>query len=178
MKELLEKLTGPKPDFDTNNSISLRATSLMKRYKVDFDVYLPTYKKCLQRPLVWTVLQKQQLILSILKGVYIPNISAVEVVDDNGDTVEFQIIDGKQRMNAVFSFLGGDFPLIDSDGNEHYFNDLPSEIQGKVKFFYFQINAAYSDVRRRITDEEKVQWFKFINFAGTAQDSEHMKQFD
>lgn len=178
MMNLLEKLTGPKPDFGTNSSITLRVDWIRKHYKVDFDVYLPTYSKNLQRPLVWTVLQKQQLILSILKGVYIPNISAVEVVGADGETVEFQIIDGKQRMSAVFAYLDGQFPLVDSDGNEHYYSDLPKAIQVKVSRYHFRINVVYSDPENRVTDQQKVEWFKFINFAGTAQDNEHMKQFD
>lgn len=175
--DLLEKLTGPKPEFDTNSSITLRVDWIRKQYKVDFDVYLPTYEKNLQRPLVWTLLQKQQLILSILKGAYIPNVSAVEVVNSDGETLEFQIIDGKQRMSTVFAFLDGKFPLVDGDGNKYYFKDLPTLLQNRVSRYYFTINVAYSDPENRITDQQKVEWFKFINFAGTAQDYEHMEQF-
>ena len=41
--------------------------SFLKRYKVDFDVFLPTKNVNLQRGLVWNDLQKQELITSINK---------------------------------------------------------------------------------------------------------------
>lgn len=44
---------------------------------VDYDVYLPTKRMNLQRPLVWTLEQKQELIISVLKGIDLASISII-----------------------------------------------------------------------------------------------------
>ena len=44
-------------------------------YDLDFDVYLPSKKMNLQRPFCWTLGQKQELIMSLLKGLNISQIS-------------------------------------------------------------------------------------------------------
>lgn len=46
-------------------------------YKIDFDVFLPSIGKNLQRPKVWTIAQKQQLIISVFKDLNIPTIVAI-----------------------------------------------------------------------------------------------------
>ena len=46
---------------------------------IDWDVYLPTKQMNLQRPLVWTLEQKQELIYSIFKGIQLPPISLIQI---------------------------------------------------------------------------------------------------
>jgi hypothetical protein len=46
-------------------------------YTVDFDVYLPSKGKNLQRPFCWTLEQKRELILSVLKGVHIQTFTVI-----------------------------------------------------------------------------------------------------
>ena len=59
-----------------------------------------------QRKLVWTLKEKQKLIDSILNGYPLPLFLLAETSDKN-----YEIIDGTQRFNAIFSFieLGFDF---------------------------------------------------------------------
>jgi len=69
-------------------------------YNLDFDVFLPSIGKNLQRELCWTLLQKQELILSILKGIQIPKMAFVFI---NHKII--QVVDGKQRLSALIDFF-------------------------------------------------------------------------
>ncbi|MBN2560460.1 MAG: DUF262 domain-containing protein [Phycisphaerae bacterium] len=60
-----------------------------------------------QRKLVWTVEEKQRLIDSMLHGYPIPLILLAEVGNDQ----KYEIIDGIQRLNAVFSFIENAFSV-------------------------------------------------------------------
>lgn len=60
-----------------------------------------------QRKLVWTVAEKERLIDSILQGYPIPLFLLAEIQTD-GDSV-FEIIDGMQRLNALFGFIENGF---------------------------------------------------------------------
>ncbi|NJD68810.1 MAG: DUF262 domain-containing protein [candidate division NC10 bacterium] len=57
-----------------------------------------------QRKLVWSVDEKRQLIDSILKGYPIPLILLAERPDVHGSG-RFEIVDGIQRFNAIFTFI-------------------------------------------------------------------------
>ncbi|WP_026143500.1 GmrSD restriction endonuclease domain-containing protein [Xanthomonas sacchari] len=63
-----------------------------------------------QRKLVWTLEEKQRLIESILKKYPIP---AVLVAEREGAIGTFEIIDGLQRLHAIFSFIETSFPTLD-----------------------------------------------------------------
>jgi hypothetical protein len=57
--------------------------SVVDSRKIDFDVYLPTKGINLQREKVWSLLQKRELIMSILMERFIPNICTLSLVDYN-----------------------------------------------------------------------------------------------
>ncbi len=63
-----------------------------------------------QRKLVWTALEKQKLVDSILKKYPIPAILIVEREDAAGT---YEIIDGLQRLHAIVSFIETSFPTLD-----------------------------------------------------------------
>ncbi|MFE2433632.1 DUF262 domain-containing protein [Streptomyces sp. NPDC059409] len=65
-----------------------------------------------QRKLVWTVAEKQLLIDSILDGYPIPLILLAERPEIHGSG-KYEIIDGMQRLDAIFSFIEQKF---DYDG--------------------------------------------------------------
>lgn len=62
-----------------------------------------------QRKLVWTEPEKARLIESILKGFPIPLILFAEREKTTPPT--YEIIDGLQRLNAIFSFVENAFPI-------------------------------------------------------------------
>lgn len=71
-----------------------------------------------QRKLVWTVEEKQALIDSILKGYPIPLILLAQRPTELG-AGNYEIIDGIQRLNAIFTFIEQGFTI-----DQKYF-DVP-----------------------------------------------------
>jgi uncharacterized protein with ParB-like and HNH nuclease domain len=63
-----------------------------------------------QRKLVWTVSEKERLIGSILKGYPIP-LFLLAVPPQITGNESYEIIDGMQRFNAIFSFIENVFPF-------------------------------------------------------------------
>lgn len=66
-----------------------------------------------QRKLVWTIEEKQRLIDSIIKNYPIPLILLAHTKDD-----KYEVIDGMQRLDAIFSFIDNKYPLE----SEQYFD--------------------------------------------------------
>jgi len=78
-----------------------------------------------QRKLVWSIEEKVSFIDSIKKGFPVPLILLAEVKGE--EKIKFEIIDGMQRLNAIISFLEGEFSV---DGS--YF-DLDTMASTKSK---------------------------------------------
>ncbi|BFV57543.1 DUF262 domain-containing protein [Kitasatospora sp. CMC57] len=62
-----------------------------------------------QRKLVWTVEEKERLIDSVLKKLPIPLILLAE--SQHEDVARLEVIDGLQRLNALFAFIENEFPV-------------------------------------------------------------------
>lgn len=147
-----------------------------KYYSLDFDVFLSSKGVNLQRALVWTLEQKRQLIYSILKGIYIPPITAVQHHEkkQNETMRTLFIIDGKQRLTTVISFVRGEFGILYEE-KEYFFIDLAEQAKRTVNDC-FRFDIAYSYWDRPVTDNQMIAWFEMINFAGTMQDVKHMEK--
>jgi hypothetical protein len=79
--------------------------SLYTRYQADrFGV-----NRRYQRKLVWSVEEKQKLADSILQNMPIPLFLVAEI--GLGTDASFEVIDGMQRLNAIFAFLENEFPV-------------------------------------------------------------------
>lgn len=61
-----------------------------------------------QRKLVWTQEEKVSLLDSMLRGYPIPLILLLQTADNH-----YEIIDGMQRLNAIFAFIENSYPLSD-----------------------------------------------------------------
>ena len=140
-------------------------------YKIDFDVYLPSIGKNLQREFVWTLAQKQELIFSLLKGIKLPNIACI--VDRRNNIV--QVIDGKQRLSTLIAFVAGEFSIM-VDGVEYFYKDLPADCKEVINYPALYADAIYTrgDLNP-ISDMDKINWFMQINFSGTPQDLAHLE---
>ena len=75
----------------------------------------------------------------------------------------------------MLSFLNNEFPLH-YDNNEYYFKDCSIELQFIIRNYSPSCEVGYYDERNKITDQDKIDWFKMINFGGTAQDIEHLNK--
>jgi hypothetical protein len=71
-----------------------------------------TQNRAYQREKVTNVKWKQDVLLTILYNTFagIPEIH-IRVIENEGDGYRFELIDGQQRVTAVFDFLKGDYAL-------------------------------------------------------------------
>lgn len=143
---------------------------------IDFNVYLPTKGRNLQRDYVWTIEQKRELIWSVLMNRHIPRMAMLNIVSAKEDIKgTYQVIDGKQRLSAMIDFYKGEYDLI-IDDKRFFFNDLPEDYKRVIAGFMFPYYVVNEDYGNKFTDEDKISWFRYINFAGTPQDAEHLKK--
>jgi hypothetical protein len=162
--------------FDLRAQESSSYISFLKLQNIDFDVFLPTKGLNLQRELVWSLIQKQEIIYSILLGKHIPHLSFLNIIDPSDPKKEiFQVIDGKQRLSSIFDFIDNKF-AINLEGEEWFYNELPEEYQRAIYKSHLRYYLVYDQHDKPISDEFKINWFKFINYAGTPQEQEHMNK--
>lgn len=105
-------------------NLSIRSESIERifsYYQEDMFIVNRRY----QRKLVWTQEEKASFINSIYNKFPVPLILLAQDHENN-----FEIIDGMQRLNAITSFIIGEFPLILND--KSYYFDLNSISETKM----------------------------------------------
>jgi len=84
-----------------------------------------------QRGEVWTLPQKKRLLDSVLRGYHIPLIYLHHIKTEvaGAKREDFEIIDGQQRINAMYEFREGAFKLFDpvADAEEARFPSFIEE---------------------------------------------------
>jgi hypothetical protein len=88
--------------------LAIRSESIQRLY----DLYVSDrfqVNRRYQRKLVWTVEEKQKLVDSILRDLPLPLVLVAEVAKSGDATLE--LIDGLQRMNAIFAFIENEYPI-------------------------------------------------------------------
>lgn len=145
---------------------SSRIKYLMTEIEFDFDVYLNSCGVKLQRPFVWSLEQQREFIMSIFLQRQIPQIALI--LDANNKA---EVIDGKQRLMTIQGFYNNKF-AIELEGMEFYYKDLPLDYKSHFDWVHLDCRVAYYDIKG-IDDNFRIQWFNWINFAGTEQDKEH-----
>jgi hypothetical protein len=98
-----------------------------------------------QREEVWPKEKKQLLIDTILRGWHLPKFYFLKV---SSDPDEYEVIDGQQRLMAVFEFLDNELPLSDQSANKfkaRYYKDLSDHLSDRFddyKIEYDEITDA------------------------------------
>lgn len=124
-----------------------------------------------QRGSVWTLIQKQILIESLLLGFGIGAFALVYRGFIDGKHIE--VVDGKQRLEAIFDFLEGRF-AIHWHGKELFFSDFDMADQRSFKML--TVSENYVSITRPEEDLSRLDvlsYFYRVNFAGTPQSEEH-----
>lgn len=150
--------------------------SIREMADFDFDVYLETKGKNLQREFCWNQQQKESLIFSILRDQKINPIVVVQVKERNynmDSNYLFKVIDGKQRLTTVFDFIDGKFP-IEIENKQYFFKDLPEDCQKQIRWYNFTWDVHYHYDDEPITDDTLIDLFEDCNFLGTPQDKNHL----
>lgn len=130
-----------------------------------------------QRDFCWTLEEKQLLIDSIYNHIEIGKIIVrlrswkwVENRIKQGvveHTTFKQIVDGKQRCNAILGFINNEF----SDNYGNYWDDLSSKAQRN--FFSFR-QITYGELGETSTDKDVLNTFLCINHTGKPMSKEHI----
>ena len=129
---------------------------MMEKGTIKFD-------NAVQRGLVWDDKRKSLLIHSMIEGYPIPAFYAAKV---DGC---YDMLDGKQRSNAIAEFVKGNYVLTDlpnitlEDGDEidisgMVFNELPEEIQDVI--LSYSLTVYYFE---DITDDQITEMFARLN---------------
>lgn len=177
MQLSLNYFRGNKFSFRMNQGLSVFTVQEIASGQVNLDseVYLPSLGIDLQRPLVWSDKQEQELILSVLKGIQLPKVALIHYKDMSRGISLYQVIDGKQRLATLIRFVDNHFTLS-VEGQDLLFSDLPQDCQREILRLWIVADVAYEYPDQIIPDEEKVRWFNLINFAGTPQDQAHFEK--
>lgn len=117
----------------------------LKKYNFD-----PEYQR---RGDVWSDDKQAFLIDSILKNYPMPPIFLHQVIDSESGATKYNVIDGKQRLNAILRFINNEIELPsdydvgafgDSRLNGKKFQDLVEELQEfKMQFWRYILSVEY-----------------------------------
>lgn len=130
-----------------------------------------------QRGFVWSLEQKQELLESIYKGIAIGRVvikkndtnKVFKESDSGNDEICFHdVVDGKQRLNAISEFVQNKF----CDYNGKYWDDFS---RASKKTFGNYMGLSYFELYEDTTDEETLNEFLMVNHGGLEQTKEHME---
>ena len=158
------------------------------KIEIDFNVFLPTIRNKktgqlginLQREFCWTLEEKQELIISIIKGIKLPPLAIISYIDDSDRCNQkhvYKIIDGKQRLSTIISFINNEFPII-VEGIEFFYKDFDNITLNEFNKTPISGFMAVSYYDKPIPDKAIYDWFVMLNFAGKKVDKEHLENFD
>ena len=105
-----------------------------------------------QRGEVWDRPKKQQLIDSILRGWRLPKFYFLKVSDD---PEQYEVVDGQQRLTAIFDFFDNALPLSSAAVGEFggpYDRDLSSSVSDRFDDFQIQYDIIEDGEEREIKD--------------------------
>ena len=177
--------------FDRIQSINFQLESILsqlfKEDKYDIEgtpisasnfnpfVFVNGEKKYYQRPLCWSLKDKQLLLESIYNNVDCGKIvvrnrgwEELRKLQKEGHELAWKdVVDGKQKLYAIKSFMDGEYP--DLHGN--YFEDLSDQAQRRLTNNQL---ISYSELPEKTTDEEVLKQFLRLNFSGVPQSQEHL----
>lgn len=123
-----------------------------------------------QRGDVWSPLQRSELVESILMGIPLPIIYLFEAKDGKK-----QVVDGRQRITTILSFLNDEFALKDlkilPQYNKMKFSELPSKARGIFEDYQISCYVIQPPTAERV----KYDIFDRVNRGGTKLNSQEMR---
>lgn len=126
-----------------------------------------------QRELVWTDKQKQEYILAILKQRAKITPVIIEKLTEQG-TVLYEILDGKQRLTALFDYIDNKYPLQTGE----YFKDLSAKDMNVITQTRVRYTRITSYNECDVPLDFKLAYFLEINAMGTKITDEHIEKIE
>jgi hypothetical protein len=139
-------------------SITPRGMSVQEAYRTYRDSRFIVNRKY-QRKLVWTLEEKQSLIDSMIRDYPIPLILLAEA-PSGGAHQSYEIMDGMQRLNAIFSFIDNSYSLNDQYFDTEEFSRVKQAADAKLftpaprtesKFLPANVCADFLDYQLAVT---------------------------
>lgn len=165
-------------DSDDKRVYPMKSIKVEKRFYTFFELYRK-FKKTptqiimdsdFQRKEVWFLQQKRELIESILMRLPLPIFYFNQ--DRSGRLI---VIDGRQRLNAVFSFINNEFSLdklkILPEFNKMRFRDLSALHQSDIEDYQAIAHVILPDTPDRV----KFDIFDRVNRAGTKLNKQEIR---
>lgn len=123
-----------------------------------------------QRRLVWKLDQKRELVESLLMGIPIPVVYVFE--DEEGKK---HVVDGRQRISAIISFLNDEFTLdklkMLPAFNGRRFSDLAPLYRSKIERYQIPVYVIEPPTPERV----KYDIFDRVNRGGTQLNNQEMR---
>ena len=148
--------------FNQDNWSIQDIDAMLQRSYNDGFVVDPDY----QRGYVWTPADKHQLIHSVMNRFDIGKFVYIKYDYNPGRRYTYEILDGKQRMNALQEFVEGRFEYEGYTFIQFSDDDRRALLGGRVQ--YVDVSAS------RLTEAMKLHLFLSVNTAGVPQSAEHM----
>ena len=167
----------PNAPNKTLMTIPIRSLLFLEKQRIELyedDGFIPAF----QRDLVWTLEQKQNLILSILDnipiGIFYTN--RVNMLDRDGNglntmrNLDTILYDGQQRFTAIKEFLAGEFP-IPYNSESLYVHDFDKSLKNHILQSLVQVAETSFE-----NYEELVNYYIKINCGGTFHTQEDIQK--
>lgn len=125
-----------------------------------------------QRRGVWGTAAKGHLIDSILLNYPIPPIH-IRLADDAGGRVVREVIDGQQRIRAVFDFIAGKYRIPRSVSREwggKGFDELSDESRESLRLFSFVVYQY-----KKLSDPEVLDMFSRLNMYSVSLNAQELR---
>lgn len=125
-----------------------RKRALDKIYKRRDRYEIPDW----QREEVWDTSKKQELIDTILRGWKLPKFYFLKISDD---PEEFEVVDGQQRLTAIFEFFDNALALSAKAAKQfkgRYYKDLPSSISDEFDDFEIEYDEITDATEQQLKD--------------------------
>jgi hypothetical protein len=142
-------------------SVTPKPTSILELYR-QYRTEKLIVNRRYQRKLVWTKQEKAALIDSVLLEYPIPLILLAEVESQNESETAYEIIDGMQRLNALFSFIENEFSINGSyfDVSRHPF---AQELKQKGVFGSIESSTEGEEpIEKKLLESDKCS--KFLEY--------------
>ena len=166
-------------------SITPRGMAIQEAYRLYRESKLEVNRKY-QRKLVWTTAEKESLIDSILNGYPIPLILLAE----EKNASKYEILDGMQRLNAIFSFIENSFSCngkyfdVDESSRAKHFSEagLFEKVENTAELLNPSLCANFLDYQLAVTifpaddDNEVTDVFGRINSGGRQLSAQEKRQ--
>lgn len=173
-----------------NDDLDVKGTYILDMF-IRYQKNILYVNRKYQRKLVWTLEEKQDFINTILHHYPVPIFLLVKYKIDNNDFYQYDVIDGLQRLDAIFSYIKNEFPVKYIDGKYYYFNIYAladAEEIIKQEKITPNTNTLDSDTSRNflnyelpvttteVSDADVIDIFKRINSTGRKLSKQDLRQ--